>query len=123
MMHYISMDTANLKLCPTYLSITVISALRCECGYEPLLTFIWHITTRYCLNEWGEKMKKRIATLMLLTLVFVLADEYLVRVELTANRLTPLTQQELKIIGELEHIAIVVHHRFSLAPACRMIEI
>jgi hypothetical protein len=53
-------------------------------------------------------MKKRIAAFILLILVLAMADEYLVRVELTENGLEPLTQQGLKIIGELEHSAIVV---------------
>lgn len=42
------------------------------------------------------------------TLVLAMADEYLVRVELDNNRLEPLIQHGLKVIGELEHNAIVI---------------
>jgi hypothetical protein len=45
---------------------------------------------------------------MLLTLVFAVADEYLVRVDLGDDRLTPLSAQGFKILAELEQTAIVL---------------
>lgn len=53
-------------------------------------------------------MIKKLTSLLLITLVFAAADEYLVRIDLNEERLTPLSQQESKILAELEHTAIVL---------------
>ncbi len=52
-------------------------------------------------------MKKLTIILLILT-VIGFADEYIVRVELTEDRLTPLFDKNLRIIGELENSAIVL---------------
>jgi len=50
----------------------------------------------------------RIMSLLLVTLVFALADQYLVRVGLDEERLTPLSEQDLRVLAELEHSAIIL---------------
>ncbi|MBA7534604.1 hypothetical protein ES705_26853 [subsurface metagenome] len=51
----------------------------------------------------------RNVVLILLTLFIVsFADEYLVKVDLTEHRLTPLIDKDLKIVGELEKCAIIL---------------
>jgi hypothetical protein len=53
-------------------------------------------------------MIKKILSIILLTLIFAVADEYLVRVDLGDDRLTPLSDQGFRILAELEHNAIVL---------------
>ncbi|MCK4940890.1 M28 family peptidase [candidate division WOR-3 bacterium] len=53
-------------------------------------------------------MIKRLTSILLVTLVFAVADEYLVHVDLNEDRLAPLSEQGFKILGELEHTAIVL---------------
>ncbi len=53
-------------------------------------------------------MKRKLVLMSLLVFVFAFADEYLVRVDLNEDRLTPLSELGLRILGELEHTAIVV---------------
>lgn len=53
-------------------------------------------------------MIKRLTSILLVTLVFAVADEYLVRVDLNEERLIPLSEQGLKTLAELEHTAIVL---------------
>jgi hypothetical protein len=53
-------------------------------------------------------MIKKIMSLLTVTLVFAIADEYLVRIDLTQTRLTPIAEQDLKILAELENSAIVL---------------
>jgi len=53
-------------------------------------------------------MMKKIFSLLLITLVLAFADEYLVRVDLTEARLSPLAQQGLKVLAELENCAILL---------------
>jgi hypothetical protein len=53
-------------------------------------------------------MEKKILLILLVTCVFAAADDYLVRVELNEDRLTPLAEQDLKILAELEQNAIVL---------------
>jgi len=53
-------------------------------------------------------MTKKLISIVLITLAFAAADEYLVRVDLDEDRLTPLAEQGLKILAELEQTAIVL---------------
>lgn len=51
---------------------------------------------------------KRLIFLLLMVFIISSADNHLVRVELTEERLNPLFDSNLNIIGELEHCAIVL---------------
>ena len=53
-------------------------------------------------------MVKRITMLLLISLAFIFASEYLVRVDLTEERLTPFAEKGLKVVEELENCAILL---------------
>ena len=53
-------------------------------------------------------MVKKLVLIALISLVIGFADEYLVRVELTENRLTPLFERGVSVIGELKNSAIIL---------------
>ena len=53
-------------------------------------------------------MVRNIAVAIMITVILGLGDTYLVRVNLTEQRLTPLAEHGLKIIGELEHCAFAL---------------
>jgi hypothetical protein len=53
-------------------------------------------------------MIRKVMSLLLAALAFALAGQYLVRVDLSEERLTPLAEQDLKILAEFEHTAIVL---------------
>ena len=53
-------------------------------------------------------MKKRLTILLLIAITFMFADEFLVKVDLNEERLAPLADKDLKIIGELETIAFLL---------------
>ncbi|KPK63867.1 hypothetical protein AMJ83_05310 [candidate division WOR_3 bacterium SM23_42] len=53
-------------------------------------------------------MLKNMAILIMFTIILGLGDTHLVRVELTEQRLTPLAENGLRIIGELEHCAFIL---------------
>jgi hypothetical protein len=53
-------------------------------------------------------MTKKIISLFPLMLVLALADEYLVRVDLDVDRLSPLSDQRIRILAELDHNAVVL---------------
>ncbi len=59
-------------------------------------------------------MIKRILSLLTVTLVFAIADEYLIRVDLDQTRLAPLTGQKLKVLAELGNSAIILHEAADL---------
>ncbi len=53
-------------------------------------------------------MAKKLVLISLISLMIGFADEYLVRVELTEDRLRPLFDKGIKVIGELENSAIIL---------------
>ncbi|UCG30668.1 MAG: M28 family peptidase, partial [candidate division WOR-3 bacterium] len=59
-------------------------------------------------------MMKRVLSLLTVTLVFAIADDYLMRVDLDHTRLAPLADQELKVLAELGNSAIILHEGTDL---------
>jgi len=57
---------------------------------------------------------KKVLSLLAVTLVFAIADEYLIRVDLDQTGFAPLAEQELKILAEFENSAIVLHEATEL---------
>jgi len=53
-------------------------------------------------------MTKKIISILIMTLVFAAAEEYLVGIDLNDDRLTPLAEAGVKILAELPHTAIVL---------------